>query len=1149
MGETAQWVFVHEIPDEYVIRSYPFPPDSKFTLPGRLPRSNCSPPSGGQAGGPTDPPRSGKLRGKAAHTTSTSVTSPSPAGNTLTLGSVTIDLDTLSRTVLEYLKKEFQAALQAKIEEVRGEFEAAARGHAQALYQDFLFWLNERAHAAIGSQFPIESQAFEQEFLAWLNAPGDRLRTHIEDYFKARSAAVAGLIEAYQASWAIAEGLQRIWADAKDKYDRFTRAYDEAVRTPTTPYSDTLTKAGFSGPWIDRFKSYEGQFSAFNDRYKIVRAGEIVVGAFQSGVPRDKISSLFQLLELMGGVAEESRIPIVSFFGEVVKAYGEIANAMLAKINSLADQIRARQEYCLGVGTTPDARNDAYTKMFGNHPLICPTRLSPDIYERVEPPAGRIYFWVNGRFIEGQAAGGGLSGVQETITLIGEASNLGYPGLDKYRGKENDIGMIAEIYNTRYQHQEYGDGIPGLRREAEATVKGIAERLRALENGIATVGVGACKQENLHAYLEREIGFRTTLRMPSTGALDVPFADAVGPLKILYAISYVENRQGGAYRTYADIWQKLKPLSLLQLHSSVRQAENPSLPCPRCGGATINLTLEGAGQLPGCEVRAADAAGNFVAHMVTNSIAFSGRVSATADGKESDKLTIDRKAIGVDTVPFVTSFSITIPIPLLDEVVVPDVTGLDDPTARYRKLRDAGLTQRPKHVGVVNKLSTAKEFKVSHQYPPAGTKVPRDTVVKIFIFDKFAEQEVTVPDVMALVSEAEIAAKIQGAGLVPSIAPAGNAPSKDKANKVKSQSPLAGTKAKRGTPVIVLRYGNFVPDTVRVPNLTVFDSVSEMKAALAHVGLTGNFVVAKVKTPKPEKAFKLHAQTPVPDDLVERGSVVTVFIYPTFEGKEVMVPNLATYRDTDSMKATLKGLGLNWAFTAAKPPTKDKAFKFAGQAPEAGTMVPEGATVTISMYQQFGTDEKGKVPHVIDDSLESAVAKLEAAGLRVGSIDAGAKPPHPEKALRIYQQSPAGGAALPADKVVSLKQYGSAKEAPAAPQPLPTAPKTTAAATPPPQDYRAWMTGTFDTGGGVLKLSPAGGTYEYSNGRMSNIRIEGPVMEGRWEQDSSAGKCPDGRYHGRFRLTFSENGFTGLFGYCDEEPARRGGFQGTRRKP
>jgi hypothetical protein len=55
-------------------------------------------------------------------------------------------------------------------------------------------------------------------------------------------------------------------------------------------------------------------------------------------------------------------------------------------------------------------------------------------------------------------------------------------------------------------------------------------------------------------------------------------------------------------------------------------------------------------------------------------------------------------------------------------------------------------------------------------------------------------------------------------------------------------------------------------------------------------------------------------------------------------------------------------------------------------------------------------------------------------------------------------------------------------------------------------------------------------------------------MEGIWEQDSSGQKCRDGRYYGRFRLTFTSNGFTGLFGYCEEEPAAPGGFQGTRRR-
>lgn len=96
-------------------------------------------------------------------------------------------------------------------------------------------------------------------------------------------------------------------------------------------------------------------------------------------------------------------------------------------------------------------------------------------------------------------------------------------------------------------------------------------------------------------------------------------------------------------------------------------------------------------------------------------------------------------------------------------------------------------------------------------------------------------------------------------------------------------------------------------------------------------------------------------------------------------------------------------------------------------------------------------------------------------------------------------------------------------------------------------DYRVWMTGTFDTGGGVMTLNPAGGRYQASNGRMSTTRIEGNVMEGRWEQDSSGGQCPDGRHWGTYRLTFTATGFTGVFGYCGEVPHRRGGFQGTRR--
>jgi beta-lactam-binding protein with PASTA domain len=939
----AEWVFVHEIPAEYVQSSYPYPDL------GEQFKHGCD--------GEQDQPPSGKrskLRGKQANAAQTRASSTSPKPKTVTFGGVTINLDTLYATVLEYLKKQFQAALQAKLEQVQGEFEDTARGYAQDLYQDFLYWLNENVHAEIGSHFPVDSQEFEQEFLAWLNSPGERLRTSIENHLKERSATVAWLINAYQdqASWEIVGGLQGIWSDAKTKLDRFARASEAVVSAPpNTPYADILEKYGFSGPWIDGFKSYEGQFTTFNDRFKIVQAGGIIVGAFQSDVPRDKINSLFQLLELMGRVAEDSRIPIVSFFGEIVRVYGEVAKEMLAKIDGLAAQLRARQGYCLGVGTTADERNDVYRKMFGDHTLICPTRLSPDIYERTEPNDGRIYFWVKDKFVEGQELGGGLQGVRETIALIEAAATVEYPNPEQYRGKEKDVGTIAQVYNTPYQNEEYGNGIPGLRKEAEATIDGIAERLKALEGGIGTVGDKACKLENLYDYLKRETG------LEAAGS----FADAAPKLKVFYAISYVEKR-GGAYSAYSNVWQKLKPLSLIRLSGQVRQADKLSLPCPRCGGATLDFTLDRAGQLTGCEVQTADASGDFVAHLVTNSTDFLVRVSAKAEGKESDALKIDRQVIGVDAVPFVELFSMTLPVLLEDgEVVVPDLAVFDSVGEIKAVLQHAGLTGAFEAASEPPP-SKEKEFKVQSQTPAPDTKVKRGTTVTVAIYQKFADEEVVVPNVAALeATQAEGA--LQQAGLTPEMVAADEPPpDKEKEFTVQSQAPAPDTKVKRGTTVTVAIYQKFdsADEDVVVPNLAVFDSVGEIKAVLQHAGLTGAFAAASEPPPSKEKEFKVQSQAPAPDTKVKRGTTVTVAIYQKFDGADekrgadegVVVPNLAVFDSVGEIKAVLQHAGLTPAFVAASepPPSKEKEFKVQGQTPAPDTKVERGTTVTVAKH-------------------------------------------------------------------------------------------------------------------------------------------------------------------------------------------------------
>jgi hypothetical protein len=117
-------------------------------------------------------------------------------------------------------------------------------------------------------------------------------------------------------------------------------------------------------------------------------------------------------------------------------------------------------------------------------------------------------------------------------------------------------------------------------------------------------------------------------------------------------------------------------------------------------------------------------------------------------------------------------------------------------------------------------------------------------------------------------------------------------------------------------------------------------------------------------------------------------------------------------------------------------------------------------------------------------------------------------------------------------------------QVPLLPEPVPLLPVPNTAPTP----FTDWMTGTFDNDRNVFTLNRGSGSYLYANGTMTAERIDGTVVEGRWTQSSSGQQCADGGYHGRFRITFTEDGFSGLFGYCDEPPGAPGGFQGRRRK-
>lgn len=95
--------------------------------------------------------------------------------------------------------------------------------------------------------------------------------------------------------------------------------------------------------------------------------------------------------------------------------------------------------------------------------------------------------------------------------------------------------------------------------------------------------------------------------------------------------------------------------------------------------------------------------------------------------------------------------------------------------------------------------------------------------------------------------------------------------------------------------------------------------------------------------------------------------------------------------------------------------------------------------------------------------------------------------------------------------------------------------------------YAKWMTGKFDTNFGAMELTAEGGTYASNGGQLFIRSRSGPVMEGVWVENAGARRCSNGQYDGVFRFEFNAGGFTGKYGFCDEDPSDKNKWTGTRK--
>jgi len=243
--------------------------------------------------------------------------------------------------------------------------------------------------------------------------------------------------------------------------------------------------------------------------------------------------------------------------------------------------------------------------------------------------------------------------------------------------------------------------------------------------------------------------------------------------------------------------------------------------------------------------------------------------------------------------------------------------------------------------------------------------------------------QVTVPDLSAFDNVSEMKAVLAHAGLVGSFSASAKTPSKELEFKFASQSPAANSKVAPGSTVTVTIYQKFEDataattstDDVIVPDLSVFDNVSEMKAVLAHAGLVGAFNSTGTP-PSKEKEYKFASQSPGANTKVKNGSTVTVSIYGAYDtGTEASdkVPNLnGLTLEQATAKLAAAGLSVAGIENSAKTDKQDKVNTIYEQSPAAGANIPENKAVRVKIYGSLASKGPAPTPNALDSIISSS---------------------------------------------------------------------------------------------------------------------------------------------------------------------------------
>ncbi len=317
--------------------------------------------------------------------------------------------------------------------------------------------------------------AVVDEASARLNEAFQEIKQHFEDRtgvdidaeinaFLERNPGVNYLIEDYKQgrSRQVLNDLQKLTDDAQkqlEEIEKLTKAYQDK-EISTSKYQEMLEQFGFTGEWVDKV----GEWEQFYQKYGAspIEDMRTLYKGFHGGEPGGQLIALFSLMEKYSG-----KVPVL---GRFINLYAKVGKEMLSAAIRTGEVIRMREQGCLGDGThrsiddwysTGDPTNIAFIQGFPGH-TACPTAFDNIFFDMDD--MSKLYFWSDGKFLEGNSGMGGSQAIIEIQAFLIETG---------MRDRVNDPVTLHTFFNSNFIQ---------LKKQAGEIIQNILNYLNRLDN-------------------------------------------------------------------------------------------------------------------------------------------------------------------------------------------------------------------------------------------------------------------------------------------------------------------------------------------------------------------------------------------------------------------------------------------------------------------------------------------------------------------------------------------------------------------------------------------------------------------------------------------------------------------------------------------